>query len=180
MLFTHFGISGPLLLTASSYCDFDKYPQGFVMEMDLKPAITQEELTERLKKEFAAAPQKQFGNAICSLFPSRLAGVMASLSAIDEQRMAGRISEKEITEFVNLVKKVPIVLTGTRDYPEAIVTRGGVSVKEVNPSTMESRLVKGLYFAGEVLDVDAVTGGYNLQIAWSTGHLAGTSIGIEA
>ncbi len=179
MLFTHFGISGPLLLTASSYCDFDKYPQGFVMEMDLKPAITQEELTERLKREFAAAPQKQFGNAICSLFPSRLAGVMASLSAIDEQRMAGRISEKEITEFVNLVKKVPIVLTGTRDYPEAIVTRGGVSVKEVNPSTMESRLVKGLYFAGEVLDVDAVTGGYNLQIAWSTGHLAGTSIGIE-
>ncbi len=180
MLFTHFGISGPLLLTASSYCDFDKFPQGFVMEMDLKPAITEEELTERLKREFAAAPQKQFGNAIGSLFPSRLAEVMASLSDIDKERMAGRISEKEITEFVRLVKKVPIVLTGTRDYPEAIVTRGGVSVKEVNPSTMESKLVKGLYFAGEVLDVDAVTGGYNLQIAWSTGRLAGMSIKEDA
>ncbi len=176
MLFTHFGISGPLLLTASAYCDFDKFPRGFMMEMDLKPAITEEELIERLKREFTAAPQKQFGNAICSLFPSRLAGVMASLSAIEEQRMAGRISEKEITEFVRLVKKVPIVLTGTRDYPEAIVTRGGVSVKEVNPSTMESKLVKGLYFAGEVLDTDGVTGGFNLQIAWSTGHLAGMNV----
>ncbi|MDO4286008.1 MAG: NAD(P)/FAD-dependent oxidoreductase [Eubacteriales bacterium] len=176
LLFTHFGISGPLMLSASAYCDFARYPQGFLMELDLKPAVTEEELTQRLMREFALSPNKQFRNAILTLFPARLAERMAELAPFEAARSVHTLQEGEIRRFVKLVKAVPIELTGTRDYPEAVITRGGVSVREINPSTMESRRAQGLYFAGEVIDVDALTGGFNLQIAWSTGHLAGESI----
>lgn len=176
LLFTHFGISGPLILTASAYCDFRRFPQGFRLCLDLKPAIPEEELYARVEALLAAAPERQFGSATAELFPQRLRDVMTELSGIARTRRAGSVQPGEIRSFVRLMKAVPLTAVRTRSYAEAVVTRGGVCVREVNPSTMESRLVSGLYFAGEVLDVDAVTGGFNLQIAWSTGHLAGESV----
>lgn len=175
MLFTHFGVSGPLILSASTRCDFHKHPEGFVLHLDLKPALSQEQLTERMKREFEHRPQMEFGNCIRSFFPARMAEVMAQLSGLDPARRARTINEREMSDFAALMKNVPITLVSTRGFQEAIITRGGVNVKEINPSTMECRKVKGLYFAGEVIDVDAVTGGFNLQIAFSTGHLAGIS-----
>lgn len=176
LLFTHFGLSGPIILTASCYCDFTQNPQGFRLVMDLKPAITQEQLVDRLCREFALAPNRHFPASIRPLFPARLAEAVTDLSGIGTSRSAASLTEKEITALAALIKNIPVTVTGTRGFTEAIITRGGIHVKEFNPSTMESRLIKGLFAAGEVLDVDAHTGGFNLQIAWSTGHLAGSSI----
>ena len=176
LLFTHFGLSGPIILTASCYCDFTQNPQGFRLVMDLKPAITQEQLVDRLCREFALAPNRHFPASIRPLFPARLAEAVTELSGIGTSRSAASLTEKEITALAALIKNIPVTVTGTRGFTEAIITRGGIHVKEFNPSTMESRLIKGLFAAGEVLDVDAHTGGFNLQIAWSTGHLAGSSI----
>ncbi|MBQ7955380.1 MAG: NAD(P)/FAD-dependent oxidoreductase [Lachnospiraceae bacterium] len=176
MLFTHFGISGPLILSASAQYVEKAWNEKAEIFIDLKPALDEEQLDKRLLREFEENKNKQFKNAVGGLFPSKLTPVMIMLSGIDPEKKVNEITKKERKDFVNLIKKLPLTVIGCRDYNEAIITKGGVSVKEINPSTMESKKVKGLYFAGEVLDLDAVTGGFNLQIAWSTGSLAGSSI----
>ena len=172
MLFTHFGISGPLVLTSSCYYDKDK--KGRFL-LDLKPALDEAQLDKRILRDFDDAPNRQFKNALGGLFPSKLIPVMIRLSGIDPEKPVNSITREERLSFGKLIKNLPMTIKKTRDFNEAIITRGGVSVKEVDPSTMESKLVSGLFFAGEVLDVDTVTGGFNLQVAWSTGHLAGIS-----
>jgi len=176
MLFTHFGVSGPLILSASAAIKPALTEKQLAMEIDLKPALTEEQLDQRLLREFEEAKNKQFKNTIHSLFPAKMVPVMLELGAIDPEKKVNEITREERQEFIRLTKAFPVTLDGLRDFKEAIITRGGVTVKEVNPSTMESKLVQNLYFCGELLDLDALTGGYNLQIAWSTGYLAGNSI----
>lgn len=171
MLFTHFGVSGPLALTASCYLGSEEAG----LFIDLKPALDIDRLDRRLLRDFEENKNRQFKNALRGLFPAKLIPVMVMLSGIDPERKVNEITRKERRAFCALIKNLPLTVTGTRSYAEAVITRGGVAVGEINPSTMESRRVKGLYFAGEVLDLDAHTGGFNLQIAWSTGHLAGES-----
>lgn len=174
MLFTHFGVSGPLILSASAY--YVKQKKGEVgLFIDLKPALDEEQLDKRLLRDFEENRNKQFKNALGGLFPTKLIPVMIELSGINPDKKVNEITRNERKNFVTLIKNLPLTVTGTRSFAEAIITQGGVSVKDVNPSTMESKKVQGLYFAGEVLDLDAMTGGFNLQIAWSTGHLAGES-----
>lgn len=176
MLFTHFGITGPLILSASSHYVKKYYGSEMPLTIDLKPALSVEQLDKRVLRDFEANINKQFKNAVGELFPTKLIPVMIKLSGIDPDKKVNEISREERLHFVNLIKNLPVTITGTRSFTEAIITQGGVKVKEINPSTMESKKVSGLYFAGEVLDLDAVTGGFNLQIAWSTGYLAGMSI----
>lgn len=176
MLFTHFGVSGPLMLSASAAIKPSLTAKQLAMEIDIKPALDEEQLDQRLLREFEANKNKQFKNSIHSLFPAKMIPVMLELSGIDPEKKVNEITREERMGFVHLIKTFPVTLNGLRDFNEAIITRGGVKVKEVNPSTMESKLVKNLYFCGEVLDLDAMTGGFNLQIAWSTGYLAGCSI----
>lgn len=176
MLFTHFGVSGPLMLSASAAIKPALTDKQLAMEIDIKPALDEEQLDQRLLREFEENKNKQFKNSIHSLFPAKMIPVMLKLSGIDPEKKVNEITREERMGFVHLIKAFPVTLNGLRDFNEAIITRGGVKVKEVNPSTMESKLVKNLYFCGEVLDLDAMTGGYNLQIAWSTGYLAGSSI----
>lgn len=175
MLFTHFGISGPLILSASSYYVKKNKGEAQVV-IDLKPALDKEQLDKRLLRDFDENKNKQFKNALGGLFPSKLTPIMIQLSGIDPEKKVNEITRVERQSFVELIKNLPLTIVGTRDFNEAIITQGGVSVKDVNPSTMESKLVQGLFFAGEVLDLDAMTGGFNLQIAWSTGHLAGDEL----
>ncbi len=177
MLFTHFGVSGPLVLSASSYVGRRLRERPLCMVIDLKPALTREQLDARVLRDFDASPNKSFKNVAAGLFPARLVPVMISLSGIEPEKKVHLITREERLAFVDRIKNLELTLTGLRDYREAVITKGGVAVRSVNPSTMESRLTPGLYFAGEVLDLDAVTGGYNLQIAWSTGYLAGTAAG---
>ena len=176
MLFTHFGVSGPLILSASTAIKPALTKKQLPMEIDLKPALTEEQLDQRLLREFEEAKNKQFKNSIGHLFPTKMIPVMLELGGIDPEKKVNEITREERQGFIRLIKAFPVTLNGLRDFNEAIITRGGVKVKEVNPSTMESKLVKNLYFCGELLDLDAMTGGYNLQIAWSTGYLAGNSI----
>ena len=181
MLFTHFGVSGPLIISASSYVGkkfMDKKGQKkeLTLEIDLKPALTEEQLDQRVLRDFEENHNRQFKNAITKLFPTKLIPVMMELGGIDPEKKVNSIEKEERKQFVHLMKHFRMTLTGLRDYPEAIITKGGVNVKEIDPGTMESKLVKGLYFAGEVLDLDALTGGFNLQIAWSTGYAAGNAI----
>lgn len=176
MLFTHFGLSGPLVLSASAMIPAKYTSKELQMYIDLKPALAEEQLDKRILKDFEEAKNKQFKNAIGKLFPAKMIPVILELSEIDPDKKVNEITREERMSFVKLIKSFPLTLNGLRDFKEAIITKGGVKVKEVNPSTMESKLVKNLYFCGEVLDLDALTGGYNLQIAWSTGHLAGTSV----
>lgn len=176
MLFTHFGISGPLVLSASSYYGKCKDKQQVTVSVDLKPALTAEQLDKRILRDFEQNLNKQFKNVIGGLYPAKLTPVMVSLSGIDAEKTIHEITRQERSRLVEITKGLKMQVAGLRDYSEAVITQGGIKVKEVNPSTMESKLVKGLYFAGELLDLDAVTGGFNLQIAWSTGHLAGSSI----
>lgn len=171
MLFTHFGLSGPIVLSASSY--YEAGYQGFI---DLKPALNLEKLDERLIRDFSENNNKNFENACNGLFPNRLISVMISLSGIDPYKKVHQITKEERLAFGYLIKNLPVHLNGTRGFNEAIITRGGIKVKEVDPSTMQSKVLQGLSFAGEMLDLDALTGGYNLQIAWSTGYLAGSTI----
>ena len=175
MLFTHFGVSGPLILSASSKVNGLLKKQPLQMYIDLKPALGMEQLEKRLVREFEQNHQKQFKNALNGLFPTRLIPVMIEQSGIHPDKKVCEITKAERNSFAGVIKALPLTIVGTRDFNEAIITKGGVSVKDINPSTMESKLVKGLYFAGEMLDVDAYTGGYNLQIAFSTGYLAGRS-----
>ena len=176
MLFTHFGISGPLVLSASSKIvkKLDKNPLSAFI--DLKPALTDEQLDARLLRDFSQEKNKQFKNSLGHLLPAKMIPVMIALSGIDPDTKVNEISREQRQNLLHLFKNMPLTITGLRDFKEAIITKGGVSVKDINPSTMESKLVQGLYFCGEVLDLDALTGGYNLQIAWSTGHLAGISV----
>lgn len=176
MLFTHYGVSGPLILSASSYYVHKACRTGNTkLLIDLKPALTHEQLDRRILRDFDDNKNKQLKNVICSLFPAKLAPVMPVLAGIDADKRVNEVTREERERFVRTIKRMELTITGLRDYNEAVITKGGVSVSEVSPSTMESRLVRGLYFAGEVLDLDALTGGFNLQIAWSTGHLAGIS-----
>lgn len=181
MLFTHFGVSGPLIISASSYVgkkfmDKNGQKKELTLEIDLKPALTEEQLDQRVLRDFEENHNRQFKNAITKLFPTKLIPVMLELGGIDPEKKVNSIEKEERKQFVHLIKHFRMTLTGLRDYPEAIITKGGVNVKEIDPGTMESKFVKGLYFAGEVLDLDALTGGFNLQIAWSTGYAAGNVI----
>ena len=175
MLFTHYGVSGPVILSASSIVGKRLRDRELTLHIDLKPALTGEQLDRRLLREFEANHNRQFKNAVDGLFPAKLRPVMVELSGILPEKKVNEITKEERQNFVRLIKDFTMTLTGLRGYSEAIITKGGVSVKEIDPGTMESKLVEGLYFAGEVLDLDALTGGYNLQIAWSTGYLAGIS-----
>ena len=176
MLFTHFGISGPLILSASSYYAKKYYGKEVQLYIDLKPALTKEQLDKRILRDFEEKQNKQFKNALDGLLPSKMIPVIIQLTQIPADKFIHDITREERMILVDLLKKLPLTVTGTRPFNEAIITQGGVSVKDINPSTMESKITKNLYFAGEVLDLDALTGGFNLQIAWSCGYLAGTSI----
>lgn len=173
MLFTHFGVSGPLMLSASSVVNDEIAKEKLTLLIDWKPAITEEQLDKRLLKDFEENQNKQFKNALSGLAPAKLLPVLMKRSGIPDEKKVNEITREERRELVHCLKAFSVTLTGLRDFNEAIITRGGISLKEVNPSTMESKLVPGLCFAGEVLDLDAFTGGFNLQIAWSTGYLAG-------
>lgn len=176
MLFTHFGVSGPLILSASGMIKASLFSQELSLYIDLKPALDREQLDKRILREFDAAMNKQFKNVIGALLPTKMIPVVIELSGIDPDKKVNEVSREERQHLVQLLKKFPLTVTGLRGWNEAIITKGGVSVKDVNPSTMESKLVSHLYFCGEVLDLDVLTGGYNLQIAWSTGYLAGISV----
>ena len=176
MLFTHYGVSGPLMLSASSYIGKKLQEKELRLVIDLKPALSIEQLDQRVLRDFEENMNKQFKNAIGKLFPTKLIPIMLELSGIDPDKKVNLISKEERQHFVSLIKNFEMTITGLRDFNEAIITKGGVKVKEINPATMESKLVQGLYFVGEVLDLDALTGGFNLQIAWSTGYAAGSCI----
>lgn len=176
MLFTHYGVSGPVILSASSYITKKLENANLELFIDLKPALTLEQLDKRLIREFEENHNKQFKNSLNGLFPTRLIPVMIRLSQIPEEKKVCEIGKEERKAFAKLIKAMPLTIEKTSDFSEAIITQGGVNVKEVNPSTMESKLIKHLYFAGEMLDLDALTGGFNLQIAWSSAHLAATSL----
>lgn len=176
MLFTHFGVSGPLILTGSSFVSKQIKKGPLRLVIDLKPALSKEQLDTRLLREFEEGKNKQFKNVLGSLFPSKLIPVMIDLSGIAPEKKVNEISKAERESFVQMIKNFELKITSLRGWNEAIITRGGVSVKEINPSTMECKNHPGVYFAGEVLDLDAKTGGFNLQIAWSTGYLAGISV----
>lgn len=178
MLFTHYGVTGPVILSASSIVGKRLKERELTLHIDLKPALTEEQLDRRVLREFEANHNRQFKNAVDSLFPAKLKPVIVELSEIPEEKKVHEITKEERRRFVRLIKDFTMTLTALRGYSEAIITKGGVAVKEIDPGTMESKKIKGLYFAGEVLDLDAVTGGYNLQIAWSTGYLAGTDAGM--
>ena len=176
MMFTHFGVTGPMILSASAHVGRWLKKGECRGYLDLKPALTKEQLDARVLREFEAGQNKQFKNVIGVLFPSSLTPVMLELGGIPGDKKIHEISREERLGFEEIVKAFPFTITGMGEFKEAIITRGGVSVKEVQPGTMESKKVKNLYFIGEVLDLDAVTGGYNLQIAWSTAYLAAQAI----
>jgi predicted flavoprotein YhiN len=172
MLFTHFGISGPIVLSASRRV-IDLLPNEVEVFIDLKPALDMNELDKRILRDFEKYINKQFKNALNDLLPQKLIPVIVELSGISPEKEVNIINREERLKLVKLIKEFKVTINGTRAVDEAIITRGGVSIKEVDPSTMESKLISGLYFAGEVLDVDALTGGFNLQVAFSTGYCAG-------
>ncbi len=172
MLFTHFGVSGPLLLSASSFAARRIKEHPLKLVIDLKPALSQEQLDERILRDFDEEKNKAFKNSLDKLLPKKMIPVIVRLSDIDGNKKVNEITKQERQKLVSLIKGLELTITGLRGFNEAIITQGGINVREINPTTMESKLVKNLYFAGEVLDVDALTGGFNLQIAWSTGYAA--------
>lgn len=175
MLFTHFGVSGPLVLSASTLASGKDVSQ-MELSIDLKPALSKEQLDERILRDFSENRNSYFKNSLSRLLPAKMIPVIVELSEIGEKKQVNNITKEERNRLVNLLKRLTFKVESLRGFNEAIITKGGVSVKEINPGTMEAKKVKGLFFAGEVLDLDAVTGGYNLQIAWSTGYLAGMEI----
>ncbi len=175
MIFTHFGVSGPLVLSASAFIrDISK--KSYSLSIDLKPALSEEQLDKRILRDFEELKNKDFANSLGSLLPKSLIPVVIKRLGIEPSVKINQISKEQRQGLVRLLKSFTLTVTSLRPIEEAIITRGGVSVKEINPQTMESKLVRGLFFAGEVIDVDAFTGGFNLQIAFSTGFLAGKSI----
>ena len=177
MLFTHFGVSGPLVLSASAL--IAESPEGTVLSIDLKPGLNEEQLDARLLRDLAANAKKTFSGALYGLLPQKLLGVVLEAAGIDGTAQAGNCTRAQRRALCETLKGLKLHVTRARPIAEAIITRGGVSVREVNPSTMESKKIANLFFAGEILDTDAFTGGFNLQIAWSTGALAGSSIPTE-
>ena len=175
LLFTHFGVSGPTVLSASSYAVDIIRKRPLRLVIDLKPALDEKQLDARILRDFEANINKKFMNSLDKLFPKSLIPVIIERSGIDAQCRVNEITRDKRQGLVKLIKNFDLTLTGLRGFNEAIITHGGVDVKEIDSSTMESKLIKGLYFAGEMIDVDAVTGGFNLQVAWSTGYLAGIS-----
>ena len=178
MLFCHFGVSGPLVLSASSYLDFEKEKE-YRAFIDLKPALDAETLDKRVLSDFGDNSNRDLINALNRLLPQKIISPVLACGDLPPRKKVHLVTREERARLVSAVKNLPLTLVGTRPLSEAIVTRGGVSLKEVDPRTLESRLVPGLFFAGEVLDVDALTGGFNLQIAFSTGRLAGKSLSRE-
>lgn len=176
MLFTHYGVSGPIIISASSSVGKNLKEKELRLCIDLKPALTQEQLDQRILRDFEENRNKQYKNSVDRLFPAKLKPIMIELSGISPEKKVNEISKEDRIRFVKLIKEFPMTLTGLRSYKEAIITKGGVSVKEIDPGTMESKKIKGLYFIGEVLDLDALTGGFNLQIAWSTAAAAGNAV----
>lgn len=175
MLFTHFGISGPLVLSGSAHIRNIEKKQ-YTAVIDLKPALSAEQLDKRILRDFSEELNRDFSNSLNKLLPKSLIPVIVSLSGIDGGTKVNNVSREQRRSLCEVIKNLTLHITGFRPIEEAIITRGGISVKEINPATMESKLVRGLFFAGEIIDVDAYTGGFNLQIAFSTGHLAGSSV----
>ncbi len=175
MLFTHFGLSGPLVLSASSHIR-DMQPDRYSIKIDLKPALAAEQLDARIQRDFAEHLNRDFINGIRKLLPAKLIPVAVKLSGIDPEQKVNGITKEQRRKFGELLKAFPVRVSGFRPIDEAIITSGGVSVKEISPKTMESKLVPGLFFAGEVIDVDAYTGGFNLQIAFSTAYAAAMNL----
>ncbi|MBQ8043405.1 MAG: aminoacetone oxidase family FAD-binding enzyme, partial [Clostridia bacterium] len=190
LLFTHFGISGPLVLSAcpvlikhmnknskkrkkDADANVSNNEKKVTLSIDLKPALSIEQLDLRILRDFEKNVNKNFSNALDELLPKKLIPIIIRRSRINPDKKVSFVTKEERTNLVNIIKNLDYEFLSFRGYSEAIITKGGINVKEVNPSTMESKIVKGVYFAGEILDVDAVTGGYNLQVAWSTGYLAG-------
>lgn len=179
MIFTHFGVSGPIILSASShlvrYKNLNELlnKKSIILHIDLKPALTREKLDERILRDFSEVKNKQFKNSLDKLLPQKMINPIIDLSGIIPEKQVNEITKKEREKLVDLIKDLKLTIKDFRPIEEAIITSGGISTKEINPSTMESKKIKGLYFAGEVIDVDAYTGGFNLQIAYSTGFTAG-------
>ena len=181
MIFTHFGVSGPIILSASAHLtryksNLEKMKnRKIILKIDLKPALTEEKLEERILRDFNELKNKQFKNSLDKLLPQKIIPVIIKKSTIPENKKVNEITREERKQLVHLLKDFEIEVKGFRPIEEAIITSGGVSTKEINPKTMESKIVKGLYFAGEIIDVDSYTGGFNLQIAYSTGYTAGSN-----
>ena len=178
MLFTHFGVSGPVILSASRHIILT-IEEGYRLYIDLKPAMDEKKLDARILRDFEKFANKDFANALDALLPQKLIPVIIRLSGIDARKKVNSVTKEERKRLVGLLKALPLTITGTTGYNEAVVTCGGIQVNEIDPATMESKFVKQLHFAGEVLDVDAYTGGFNLQIAFSTGFAAGNAVCAE-
>ena len=172
MLFTHYGVSGPVILSSSAYAIPHIGKKELKLTIDLKPALSREQLDARVLRDFEQCLNKQYKNSLDQLLPRKMISAIISLSGIDPDKKVNAITKEERLRLVDVMKNMELTIAGIRDYNEAIITKGGVKVKEINPATMESKLVKNVYFIGEVLDLDALTGGFNLQIAWSTAYLA--------
>ena len=179
MLFTHFGVSGPIILSGSAhlvrYKNIDELLKNkkIILKIDFKPALSEEKLDARILRDFNEFKNKQFKNSLDKLLPQKLIPIIIERTMINPEKKVNEITKKERRTITNLLKNFEISIKGFRPIEEAIITSGGISTKEINPKTMESKLVKGLYFAGEIIDVDSYTGGFNLQIAYSTGYTAG-------
>ena len=178
MLFTHFGVSGPVIISASAVIG-NKNIKGYKLSIDLKPALDEEKLDERILRDFAEQKNKSLKNSLNKLFPAKLIDDVIFQSKLDPDKKVNLLTKEERHSLVYATKNLEYVISSTRGFNEAIITKGGVEVSQINPKTMESKKIKGLFFAGEVLDLDAFTGGYNLQIAWSTGYAAGEGAGNE-
>ena len=178
MLFTHFGVSGPVIISASAVIG-NKNIKGYRLSIDLKPALDEEKLDERILRDFAEQKNKSLKNSLNKLFPAKLIDEVIYQSKLDPDKKVNLLTKEERHSLVHATKNLEYVISSTRGFNEAIITKGGVEVSQINPKTMESKKIKGLFFAGEVLDLDAFTGGYNLQIAWSTGYAAGEGAGNE-
>ena len=183
MIFTHFGISGPTILSGSAhlvrYKEIDNLmkEQKIKLQIDLKPALTEEQLDERILRDFKEFKNKQFKHALDKLLPQKMIPIVIKKIKINEEKRVNEITKEERKNLVKVLKKFELTIKDFRPVEEAIITSGGINIKEINPKTMESKLVKGLYFAGEIIDVDSYTGGFNLQIAYSTGYTAGMHVG---
>lgn len=175
MLFTHYGVSGPVILSASRYL-LGKYEKGCTITIDLKPALEEKELDGRILRDFGKYINKDFRNSLDDLLPQKLIPVIVYLSKIDPYKKTNEVTKQERMSLLNLLKNLVVTIKGTAGFNEAVITAGGVCVDEIDPGTMESKKIKGLYFAGEIIDVDAYTGGFNLQIAFSTGYTAGSNV----
>ena len=185
MLFTHYGVSGPVILSGSAYIlryknAEEKIKKGKIkISIDLKPALDEEKLDARILRDFEEIKNKEYKNALNKLLPRKMIEPIIALTKIDENKKINEVTKEERERIVKILKNLELQVSGFRPIEEAIITAGGINIKEVNPKTMESKIVKGLYFAGEIIDVDSLTGGFNLQIAWSTGYAAGANAALS-